>query len=1165
MGKKTVLSLKKLVEKIETVEEERDKEYLIDYLNQEKRENLYCLNKWEDLVQDIRYDRNYGSCFENREEGFIVTDITKMKRNDKYYIFRGMLNEDKYWETFRESAENLLTNTRQKSVLEKDHAYELSLLSITMLEFDRAKFYLEKFREKFLKNWSSVKDFSSLQTKTEVMSELLRQQELKDFLYSTKHFNISGLQDSPDLSNFYDNLSNWLKRGSNSSLNNFNYLSDSYHARCLFIDIMKSRYDEYKTEDSSKHIIQVGLEYVRGLLNMGHIDTAERVINSSFKRKQDCLVDDGSLDYDFAYLMIKSRLCAIDRDINFISRLMDESNINLKFLNTRFVKINQVMNSWLSMGNLSNEFEMEAKFNLLVLKIKAKEIGAIRDYVGHTSAEAEEQYFGIVNEVMPLVDRQVKAIESKLLLGIAMDIEGDNGLVDLKMKTLKKGCEVIENILRWYKSKADSQGSNLKKLDSEDLSQNIMSNVKKLIYYTSDLVGYGFVAHSRILFVLEMTAEFSYELGDYFNECFKMVPCWIFLKWLPQIMSYLNFEAGSCFLPLVERLLLKYPEPLIYSLSVTTDYSMIFKKENSNVEKLGEILRKHFSEESTHLKFIRAMEYLLHPDQRLKSWLDCIEENGARPERLSIIRERLMEDIFTINDKLVGEAIGDFNKKFIREIEKLAFKLFGPNFSNLETMKQKELSKAVQELFSKAEVFCRAKSISHTTSSYKTKLSAFSAWISEYDINNYRRHDLRIEIPGQYSGDVEPVPELHVKISYFLPEVLVIQSIRKPKRITMLGTDEKVYHCLVKGGEDLRLDQRIEQMFSLMNEIFLKDPDCSKGEFSIGTFNVIPVKKNLGVMEWVKNTIPLKSVIEREMPPAEDILNNNAFIKRTGLLKELARGQDIREQHIALVGAKRDKVVKDFIIQLRHFKSNYLKIAIKKKVQNAEQYVKLRKAFLSNYAVLSLGSYILGVGDRHLDNFLFDHVNGKIIPIDFGYSFGLGVGLYIPELMPFRFTQNFQELVFPLGNQGIFRNSMIFALKALKENKNLLTDTCEVFIRDPLIDWIKIARSKVVGDSSQAIDLETAAYPRDKLRIVEMKLSGYSPVEVIVKELEKSRHSKQKYYGQLMQTVEGASHRKRATMREGVLPVCDQVDALIDMAIDPDILGRSWSGWAPYA
>ena len=38
-----------------------------------------------------------------------------------------------------------------------------------------------------------------------------------------------------------------------------------------------------------------------------------------------------------------------------------------------------------------------------------------------------------------------------------------------------------------------------------------------------------------------------------------------------------------------------------------------------------------------------------------------------------------------------------------------------------------------------------------------------------------------------------------------------MSSLRKPKRITIRGDDEREYMFLVKGGEDLRVDQRIEQ------------------------------------------------------------------------------------------------------------------------------------------------------------------------------------------------------------------------------------------------------------------------------------------------------------------------------------------------------------------
>ena len=44
-----------------------------------------------------------------------------------------------------------------------------------------------------------------------------------------------------------------------------------------------------------------------------------------------------------------------------------------------------------------------------------------------------------------------------------------------------------------------------------------------------------------------------------------------------------------------------------------------------------------------------------------------------------------------------------------------------------------------------------------------------------------------------------------------------MDSLRVPKRITIRGHDEKEYKFLVKGNEDLRLDQRIEQVDILKN------------------------------------------------------------------------------------------------------------------------------------------------------------------------------------------------------------------------------------------------------------------------------------------------------------------------------------------------------------
>lgn len=50
--------------------------------------------------------------------------------------------------------------------------------------------------------------------------------------------------------------------------------------------------------------------------------------------------------------------------------------------------------------------------------------------------------------------------------------------------------------------------------------------------------------------------------------------------------------------------------------------------------------------------------------------------------------------------------------------------------------------------------------------------------------------------------------------------------------------DTKEYPFLVKFGEDIRQDQRIEQLFSLMNNIYKNDTICSNNGLQILTYQV---------------------------------------------------------------------------------------------------------------------------------------------------------------------------------------------------------------------------------------------------------------------------------------------------------------------------------------
>lgn len=60
-----------------------------------------------------------------------------------------------------------------------------------------------------------------------------------------------------------------------------------------------------------------------------------------------------------------------------------------------------------------------------------------------------------------------------------------------------------------------------------------------------------------------------------------------------------------------------------------------------------------------------------------------------------------------------------------------------------------------------------------------------------------------------------------------------------PLRVTIFGNDAKEHQYLVKFGEDLRQDQRLEQLFILMNKILHQDPACRQRSLSIATYQVL--------------------------------------------------------------------------------------------------------------------------------------------------------------------------------------------------------------------------------------------------------------------------------------------------------------------------------------
>ena len=126
--------------------------------------------------------------------------------------------------------------------------------------------------------------------------------------------------------------------------------------------------------------------------------------------------------------------------------------------------------------------------------------------------------------------------------------------------------------------------------------------------------------------------------------------------------------------------------------------------------------------------------------------------------------------------------------KFAKQLKTTIDKLVGANGENLLNGKI-----SVQDIFDKAGEFLSK--IPDNLMSGKVPLSHFSNWLTDFDPTMNP-----LEIPGQYLKYVDRPPNVdeHELIASIDQTLLVMSSIRKPKRIIFIGTGGNQYSFLVK-------------------------------------------------------------------------------------------------------------------------------------------------------------------------------------------------------------------------------------------------------------------------------------------------------------------------------------------------------------------------------
>ncbi|KAJ3385159.1 serine/threonine-protein kinase M1, partial [Chytriomyces hyalinus] len=123
---------------------------------------------------------------------------------------------------------------------------------------------------------------------------------------------------------------------------------------------------------------------------------------------------------------------------------------------------------------------------------------------------------------------------------------------------------------------------------------------------------------------------------------------------------------------------------------------------------------------------------------------------------------------------------------------------------------------------------------------------------------------LMVTLPSDSSPPTDshrPFPSAPATIEGFYDDIEIMNSLQKPRKIQILGSDSKDYIFLLKPKDDLRKDARLMEFNGLINKLLKKDPEARKRNLRVRTYAVVPLNEECGIIEWVENTSGFRHIV----------------------------------------------------------------------------------------------------------------------------------------------------------------------------------------------------------------------------------------------------------------------------------------------------------------
>ncbi|XP_042694754.1 serine-protein kinase ATM isoform X2 [Centrocercus urophasianus] len=387
--------------------------------------------------------------------------------------------------------------------------------------------------------------------------------------------------------------------------------------------------------------------------------------------------------------------------------------------------------------------------------------------------------------------------------------------------------------------------------------------------------------------------------------------------------------------------------------------------------------------------------------------------------------------------------------------------------------------------------------------------------------------EIKVDPTGRY--------ENLVTVRSFKPEFHLAGGLNLPKIINCIGSDGKERRQLVKGRDDLRQDAVMQQVFQMCNALLQQNTETRKRKLTIRRYKVVPLSQRSGVLEWCTGTTPIGEFLVNADKGAHKRYRPHDYsgFQCQKIMMDAQKKHSEEKYNIFM------KVCDNFQPVFRYF--------CMEKFRDPAVWFEKRLAYTRSVATSSIVGYILGLGDRHVQNILIDEQTAELVHIDLGVAFEQGKILPTPETVPFRLTRDIVDGMGITGVEGVFRRCCEKTMAVMRNSQEALLTIVEVLLYDPLFDWTM--------NPLKALYLQQR--PEDEADM--SSTLGADPRAC------KRKASDDQSFNKVAERVLMRLQEKLKGVEEGtVLSVGGQVNLLIQQAMDPKNLSRLFPGWKPW-